>query len=241
MENENIEKENKGQPKITTPVAIIIAGFLIMIGVLLTYNNNGSKSVEGKTLSEQVGVSKEKLAQCMEEVDANLLAEKIQNSVDKAMKNVPADQRGTPYSVIIGASGAKAEIRGAYPYENVMTLIDEVISGNVTEPYTGEIVAFEEGDHIIGNPDAPILIIEYSDFQCPYCKIFHQTMKRIVGESDGNIAWVFRHWPIQNNSFEKAVASECVASIKGNEAFWEYSDLLFGLIKTSSDPVIDNL
>jgi predicted DsbA family dithiol-disulfide isomerase len=241
MENENIEKENKGQLKITTPVAIIIAGFLIMIGILLTYNKSGNQPVVEKTLSEQVGISKDKFAQCMEEIDVTLLAERIQTSVDKAMINVPADQRGTPYSVIIGANGVKTEVRGAYPYENVMALIDEVISGNVTDAYTGEIVTYEEGDHIIGNPNAPIVIVEYSDFQCPYCKIFHQTMKRIVAESDGSVAWVYRHWPIQSSSFEKAVASECVASIKGNEAFWAYTDLLFDLIKTSADPVVNNL
>jgi predicted DsbA family dithiol-disulfide isomerase len=240
MENENIKNEQSPQFKISTPVAIIIAGFLIMVGIFLS-NNQEEKNVKEKTLSEQVGVSKEKFASCMEGIDKKSLALKMQNSSDLAMKGVPQDQRGTPYGVIIGENEVKAEIRGAYPYEKVQDLINEVISGSVSQKYTGEIVAFEEGDHVYGNPDAPIKIIEYSDFECSYCKVFHQTMKKTVDESDGKISWTYRHWPIQRNSFEKAIASECVAKIKGNDAFFAYSELLFGLLKTSADPVIENL
>ena len=89
----------------------------------------------------------------------------------------------------------------------------------------------------MGSASAPIVIIEYSDYECPYCKAFGPTLKRIVTESKGNVAWVYRHWPIHQGSFEKLVAAECVAKIKGNDAFWQYSDLLFGLLKTANDPV----
>ena len=45
-------------------------------------------------------------------------------------------------------------------------------------------------DHIYGNPNAPISLIEYSDFECPFCKIFHQTAKQIVKAYDGRVNWV---------------------------------------------------
>jgi len=238
MENEEIKKE---QPqKITTPVAIVIAGFLVMIGILLT-SGGGTKVVKEKTLSEQVGVSKEKLSTCLEGIDKEALGAKIEASVKSAMSAVPADQRGTPYSIIIGNNGIKTEIRGADSEENVKKLIADVLAGTVSQKYEGEVVENEEGDHIYGNPNAPIKIIEYSDFECPYCKIFHATMKKIVIESDGNVSWVYRHWPLHQNSFEKTAAAECVAQIKGNEAYWEYSDLLFGLLKTAADPVTNQL
>lgn len=243
MENEEIKEEIKNeqpQQKITTPIAIIIAGILVMVGILLT-NGGGVKNTKEKTLSEQVGVSKEKLALCMEETDQDAFGQKIEASVTSAMKAVPADQRGTPYSVIIGNNGVKTEIRGALSEENVKNKIEEVLAGNVTQKYEGEIVVSEEGDHILGNPNAPIKIIEYSDFECPYCKIFHATMNKIVAESNGNVSWVYRHWPLHQNSFEKAIAAECVASIKGNEAYWQYSELLFGLLKTAADPVTEQL
>jgi hypothetical protein len=236
--NEEIKKE-QSQQKITTPMAIILAGVLIMVGILLT--NGGGKVTKEKTLSEQVGVSKEKLMACVEKTDNEALGTKIETSVTSAMKALPNDQRGTPYSVVIGSNGVKAEIRGADSEENVKKLIADVIAGTVTEKYEGEIVVSEEGDHLMGNPDAQVKIIEYSDFECPYCKIFHATLKKIVSESNGSVSWVYRHWPLHQNSFEKVVAAECVAQLKGNEAYWEYSDLLFGLLKTAADPVTEQL
>lgn len=223
--------ENNKQQKITTPLAIIVAGALIMMGILLT--NNGGKAIEEKTLSEQVGVNKEKFTQCMEDTNLEDLYNTTTASANLAMKNIPANERGTPYSVIIGKNGIKTEIRGAYPKEQIQKLIDEVNSGTVTNPYTGEIKGYEEGDHMIGNPDAPILIIEYSDLECPYCKKFGETMKEIISTSNGNVAWIYRHWVVHQTALPKASASECVAQLKGNDAFWKYIDLVFGLM----DPV----
>lgn len=232
--------EDTKQLKITAPIAIIIAGFLVMVGILLT-NGSGEKVVKEKTLSEQVGVSKEKLSQCLEETDLEALDKSIATDVENAMKGVPADQRGTPYSIVIGKNGVKTEIRGALDYENIQKAITEVRSGTVTQKYEGEVASINSNDHIWGNPNAEIIIIEYSDYECPYCKKFQATLTKIVEDSNGSVAWVYRHWPIHQNSFEKLAAAECVAKIKGNEAFWKYSELLFGLLKTEADPVTDQL
>jgi len=237
-----MENTQPKQSKISTPMAIIAAGVLIMIGILLTNGGiNGSKDTKDKTLSEQVGVSNEKLSECMNSIDQTALSQKIQTSVDSAMKAVPSEQRGTPYAVIIGSNGVKTEIRGAESYENIKKLIDEVNSGTVTTKYEGGIVLDEEGDHTFGNANASVRIIEYSDYECPYCKVFQATLKQIVDESNGSISWTYRHWPIHQNSFVKLIAAECVTQIKGNDAFWEYSDLLFGLLKTESESVTNQL
>lgn len=87
-------------------------------------------------------------------------------------------------------------------------------------------------DHILGNPNADIIVIEYSDFECPFCQQFHPTMSRIISEygKNGRVAWVYRHFPIAEihpNSTFAAVASECVAQTAGNEKFWEFSSLVF--------------
>jgi len=230
--------ENTNQ-KISTPVAIIIAGFLIMIGIIAS--KGGGLTPKPKTLSEQVGVSKDKLNACITSIDAEALSAKINTSVDKAMSPYPKDERGTPYSVIISKDGIKTDIRGAESYENVKKALDEVSSGKVTRPYTGEIVVSEPGDHMLGNPDAKITIIEYSDYECPFCKRFHPTIERIVKESGGNVNWIYRHYPLHQNSFERLIAAECVAQLKGNDAFWKYSDLLFGLLKTSADSQSEQL
>ncbi len=90
-----------------------------------------------------------------------------------------------------------------------------------------------EDDHIRGNPNAPLLIVEYSDFDCPYCQRFHTTMQKIMDEygPGGQVAWVYRHWPITSlhpSAGHIAEASECVAELGGNESFWKFADLVFG-------------
>ena len=235
--------ENIKNPKINTPTAIIVAGFLVMLALLITNGGGGigNKVTKEKTLSEQIGISKDKMAACIKAIDTTALQTSISASVEAAMKALPNDQRGTPYSVIVGKNGAKAEVRGADSIDNVKKLITEIESGKVTNPYKGEVPAVTAEDHIIGSIDAPVVIIEYSDFECPYCKAFHATVKQIVADSNGNVAWVYRHWPIHQNSFAKLVAAECVAKIKGNDAFWKYTDLLFGLLNPTPAPVTDKL
>ncbi|MFA6089656.1 MAG: thioredoxin domain-containing protein [Candidatus Woesearchaeota archaeon] len=229
--------ENNKKQGLNTPTAIVAAGVLIMLAILIT--NGGSKtnsdSNKEKTLSEQVGVNKDKFTQCMKDTDLQVLRTNTGLVADNAMKGVPADQRGTPYSVVIGKNGVKTEIRGAYPKEDIKKLIDEVTAGKVTTPYTGETTGYQEGDHILGNPDAPIVVVEYSDLECPYCKKFSASMKEIVSESNGNVAWIYRHWVVHQGALPKAGAAECVAKLKGNEAFWKYIDLVFGLMKTEED------
>lgn len=235
--------ENK-KNKITIPQAIIVAGFLIMVGILLTKVGPKTQTdTTPKTLSEQVGVSKEDLSSCIQSMDLQDFYTKTMTSAENAMKGLPNDERGTPYSVVITKSGLKSQIRGAMSYENLNTLISDMRNGKVGDPYTGEINIFSEDDHILGNKDAEIVIVEYSDLECPYCKRFHEVMKRVVSESNGSVAWVYRHWPIASHqySFEKTVASECVSKLKGEDAFWEYVDLIFGLMDEQKPSVVDQL
>jgi len=87
-----------------------------------------------------------------------------------------------------------------------------------------------DNDPIIGNPDAPITIIEFSDFQCPFCARFYtQTLPLIYEEyiEPGKVKLVFRDFPIQSihpNALPAAVASEC-ANEQGK--FKEMHDILF--------------
>ncbi len=87
-------------------------------------------------------------------------------------------------------------------------------------------------DHILGNPDAPVKLVEFSDFECPFCKRFHRTMKRLMDEygKDGKVAWVYRHFPLDSlhsKARKEAQAAECANELGGNEAFWAFSDRLF--------------
>lgn len=194
-----------------------------------------TETFNGPTLSEQLGVTKEKLTACINSTDKTALQAKVTASVESGMKGIPPEQRGTPYAIIVGSNGVKSEIRGAYPVDEVKKRIEEVKSGKVTTAtYAGEVVVSEEGDHVMGSPNATVKVIEYSDLECPFCKMFHATMKQVVSESNGSVSWTYRHWPIHSGSFEKLVASECVAKIKGNDAFWKYVESLFEIMNTGS-------
>ena len=87
-----------------------------------------------------------------------------------------------------------------------------------------------ERDHIYGNPEAVITLIEYSDFECPFCKQFHPIPKEVVEAFDGKVNWVYRHYPLEfhNPGAQKqAEATECATELGGNEAFWKYADLIY--------------
>src|SRR3990167_2021920 len=49
-------------------------------------------------------------------------------------------------------------------------------------------------DHILGDINAKIVIIEYSDLECPFCKVFHNTLHQVVDSNNGKVAWVYIHY-----------------------------------------------
>ena len=92
------------------------------------------------------------------------------------------------------------------------------------------VIRVSRDDHVFGARDAPISLIEYSDFECPYCKRFHKVAQRLVAAMPGEVNWVYRHFPLEfhNPGAQKqAEASECVAELGGNGAFWQYIDTLY--------------
>jgi len=90
-------------------------------------------------------------------------------------------------------------------------------------------VEIREGDHIYGPKDAEVFLIEYSDYRCGYCGRFHETIQSILNSDEykGKVAWVYRHTPYQPGGKEVAIASECVAELAGEDAFWKYTDEVF--------------
>jgi protein-disulfide isomerase len=95
-----------------------------------------------------------------------------------------------------------------------------------------------ERDHIYGNPDAPVSLIEYSDFECPFCKRFHPNSKDLDDNSDGQVNWIYRHFPLEfHNPLAQleAEASECAGELGGNDTFWTYADLLYERTKSNGN------
>jgi YD repeat-containing protein len=93
------------------------------------------------------------------------------------------------------------------------------------------IAPITKEDHIRGNPNAPIVIVEYSDYDCPFCRVFHDTMTKVIDAygKDGKVAWVYRHFPIAQlhpGAPKISEAAYCVTEQTGNEGFWKFTDAL---------------
>jgi protein-disulfide isomerase len=88
-------------------------------------------------------------------------------------------------------------------------------------------VEVTKDDHIRGNFNAKVTIIEYSDFQCPFCEGFHKTMKQIVKDYPNDVRWVYKHFPLDSIhplARPAAEASECAGE---QDKFWKYTDQVF--------------
>lgn len=110
--------------------------------------------------------------------------------------------------------------------------------GKLAEDQAKKIPPITDDDHIKGSKDAQVFLIEYSDYQCPFCSRFHPTAQQVLAEYGDKIAWVYRHFPLDQlhpKARPAAEASECVASLAGNEAFWDFTDKIFEDIETSVD------
>lgn len=115
---------------------------------------------------------------------------------------------------------------------NNRKLPDNINSPKETAVNVEAIKPVSSRDHILGNPKAPVKLIEFSDLECPFCKNFHLTLKKIMSEygNDGRLAWIYRHFPldaIHSQSRKEAVATECANDLGGNNKFWEYLDKVF--------------
>ncbi|MBU2545136.1 DsbA family protein [Patescibacteria group bacterium] len=104
----------------------------------------------------------------------------------------------------------------------------ETDQNNSSEKLDGKIdIAVTDKDHIRGNPNASITIVEFSDFECPFCARFHPTVEEILNNYPDDVRWVYKHFPLDSIHREarpSAEASEC-AGEQGK--FWEFADGLF--------------
>lgn len=122
------------------------------------------------------------------------------------------------------------------------------VAGNPTPPAVPDVPAapskpvppVTDEDHVRGNPDAPVTIVEYSDFECPFCKRHAPTMAAVLEKYGDDVNIVYRHFPLSfhPNAQKLAEASECVAELAGNDAFWKFHDAVFEMATVSSTPEV---
>ncbi|APV49463.1 hypothetical protein BWI17_07065 [Betaproteobacteria bacterium GR16-43] len=85
----------------------------------------------------------------------------------------------------------------------------------------------DESDHALGSPDAPIAVVEYADFECPYCAEAAPGIRLMLARYGGQVRYAFRHFPLEDvhpHALAAAEASECAAA---QGQFWPMHDLLY--------------
>ncbi|QQS39242.1 thioredoxin domain-containing protein [Candidatus Woesebacteria bacterium] len=130
-------------------------------------------------------------------------------------------ENGTPTSKTVTptANGAAADAVANQPK-----------NGKLTEDQAAKLTPVNDKDHVRGNKNAKVFLVEYSDLQCPYCSSFHPTTTQILEEYGDKVALVYRHFPLDQihpQARPAAVASECIADLGGQDAYWKFLDAVF--------------
>lgn len=166
---------------------------------------------------------------------------------------------GTPtFQFVRAEDGGVFPLVGAQPYDQFSGLIDALLAGET--PQTEQQAAQPEpgipfwataegwapdpnrpgynmaGDQYRGSLDAPLTVIEFSDFQCPFCKQHAETTQPVLDENyvdSGKVLWVFKHYPLNIHPQAPAagIAAECAAE---QGQFEPMSDLLFANVESWS-------
>lgn len=107
----------------------------------------------------------------------------------------------------------------------------EVLPTNSPEP-GGKVEASIDDDAIRGDKNAPVTMIEFTDFECPFCSRFHEETLPLIQEkyiNTGKVRLVLRDFPLEFHPHAKnaAMAAECVKAQGGGDLYWQYADLLF--------------
>ncbi len=91
-------------------------------------------------------------------------------------------------------------------------------------------------DYVKGNAKAEVSIIQYSDFQCPFCIRAVPTVQQLLNDYKGKVNWIHREYPLQfhENARPAAIAALCVGKLGGSEAFYKFADAAYA--KGATDP-----
>jgi protein-disulfide isomerase len=82
-------------------------------------------------------------------------------------------------------------------------------------------------DHVRGSLDAPVVVTEFGDFECPYCRDAYGVLEAVLAKYAPRVALVFRHFPLPMHSHARAAAEAAEAAAAAGK-FWEMHAQLFG-------------
>lgn len=162
-------------------------------------------------------------------IDMNVFASCLSSGkyADEIQKDTQEGQEagvtGTPGFLINGRY-----VKGAQAYAKFSAIFEEELNGTASKDVI-RVTAKVDDDAVLGNVDAPITMIEWSDYQCPFCSRFYRDTLPLIEENyikTGKVKLVYRDFPLGGHQFaEKAAeAAEC-AGDQGK--YFEYHNILF--------------
>lgn len=101
---------------------------------------------------------------------------------------------------------------------------------NTNDILSAQAASGNISDHVEGNKNAKVVLIEYGDFQCPGCGKAHPIVKSVLEKYDDNVAFVFRNFPLTSihpNARAAAAAAEAAGLEGGKEKYWQMHDKLY--------------
>ena len=101
------------------------------------------------------------------------------------------------------------------------------VKGSVTIDPPFELGVIHPLDNIKGNTEAKVVVMEYSDFQCPACRSYYFLTKQLMAEFEDDIVFVYRHFPLISIHTNAEFAARAAEAAGKQGKFWEMHDLLF--------------
>lgn len=220
-----------------TGILLILAAFALgSMWTKVKYLEKGTASAPAGALAGQAAAAPSKYKNLEEafkdyakqiRIDGNKMVSCVNDGGKKNTVQADYDEgakigvQGTPAFFINGRL-----LAGAYPFEEFEKVIDEELAGKA-DPKTTRLQVAVGNAPTKGTSGAQITLIEYSDFQCPFCNRVFPTVQQILKEYGNKVLFAYKHFPlaqIHPNAQKAAEAAECA---RDQGKFWEFHDKLF--------------
>lgn len=202
------------QNNLLIPISILLAGAMISVALVISFggiNNAGSDPV---TTSYGLDLNEDEFMSCLQN---RSFQEKVAESTTEAQAN---GGNGTPFFILNGQP-----INGAQPYPVFEQAIQDALNGSASGT-DADIVTNIDGFPGLGDPDAPVVLVEYSDFSCGFCKRHNdQTKQQIIANhvETGEVYYVRKDFISVGTSLS-AEAAHCAGE---QDAYWDMVDVLY--------------
>jgi protein-disulfide isomerase len=199
---------------IILPASILIAG--VFIGGAVIYTNKSSAPVAGTV----GGVTKSvEFKKCL---DSGKYANKVKESFNEG---VALGVGGTPTAYFNGR-----QLQGRTITEIEQMIEEELGNVPVSDAKAERKTINTAGLPVLGSPDAEVTLVAFSDFQCPYCKLFKENVVDAIKEKyikTGLVKFVFKDFPLSQIHMNAQKAAEATHCAEDQGKYWDYHDMIF--------------